>query len=77
VTVKAPLEGAAEERAEEEEWELDLEEGGWAAPDRAPARRGSVCVPNAALLSPIKSGYPATKYSALSVAHPWSENNTR
>jgi hypothetical protein len=77
VTAKAPLEGAAEEWAEEEDRELDLEEGGWVAQDRAPARQGSVCAHNAALLPPIKSGHPVTRYSAPSVAHPWSENNTR
>jgi uncharacterized protein (DUF169 family) len=77
VTDKALLEGAEEERAEEEDEELDLEEGGWAAQDRAPAPRVSVCAPNAVLLLPIKSVYPAISYSAPSVAHPWSENNTR
>ena len=77
MTGKALLEGAEEERAEEEDREQDPEEGGWAAQDRAPARRGSVCAPNAALLFPIKSGYLATRYSAPSAAHLWSENNIR
>jgi hypothetical protein len=77
VTVKAPLAGAAEEWAEEEARELDLEEEGWVVPDRAPARQGSVCAHNAALQPLIKSGYPVTRYSARSVAQPWSEDNTR
>jgi len=79
VTDKDPLEGVAEERAGEEEWveAEELEGEGWAAPDRAPARQGSVCAPNAALLPPIKPACPVTRYSAPSVAHPWSENNTR
>ena len=81
MTDKALLEGAEEEQAEEEEWEEDREqdpeEEGWAVPDQAPARRVSVCAPNAALLPPIKWGYPATRSSALSVAHQWSENNIR
>ena len=78
MTDKALLEGAEEEQAEEEEWEEDREqdpeEEGWAVPDQAPARRVSVCAPNAALLPPIKWAYPATRYSALSVVHQWSEN---
>jgi hypothetical protein len=78
VTDKALLEGAGEEQAEEEEWEGDreqeLEEEGWVVPDQAPARRVSVCAPNAALLPPIKWAYPATRYSALSVVQQWSEN---
>jgi hypothetical protein len=81
VTAKVPLEGAAEERAEEEDWEedreQDLEEGGWVAQDRALVPRVSVCVHNAALQPPIKLGYPVTRYSALSVAQQWSENNIR
>ena len=78
MTDKALLEGAEEEQTEEEEWEEDREqdpeEEGWAVPDQAPARRVSVCAPNAALLPPIKWAYPATRYSALSVVHQWSEN---
>lgn len=77
MTVKAPLVGAAEEWAGAEDREWDLEEGGWAAPGRAPALQESAYAPNAALLTPIKSGYPVTRYSAPSVAHPWSENNPR
>jgi hypothetical protein len=76
VTDKAPLAGAAEERAGAEEWELDQEEGGWAAPDRAPARQGSAYARNAVPQPPIKLASPVTRYSALSVAHPWSENKT-
>ena len=75
MTDKALLEGAEEEQAEEEEWEgdreQDPEEGEWAVPDRAPVRQGSAYVRNAALLPPTKQGYPVTRYSALSVAHPW------
>jgi len=71
VTDKAPPGGAAEERVEAEDREWDLEEGGWAVPGRAPAQPGSAYALNAALLPPIKSGYPVTRYSALSVAHPW------
>jgi len=77
--VKDPLEGAAEERAGVEEW-VEAEEQaevGWAAPDRAPAQPENASAPNAALLPPTKSAYPAMRYSAPSVAHPWSENNTR
>ena len=77
MTGKAPLGGAAEERAGVEEWEGALAEGGWAALEQAPDQEGSVCAPNAALLPPIKPAYPATRYSAPSVAQPWSENNTR
>jgi hypothetical protein len=77
VTAKAPLEGAAEERAGAEEREWDPEGGGWVVPGRAQARQGNVYVRNAALLPPTKQGYPATRYSALSVAHQWSENNIR
>lgn len=75
MTVKDPLEGAEEERAGEEEWEGVLEEEGWAAPDRAPAPQGIAYVPNAALLLPIKPGYPATSNSAPHAARPWSENS--
>jgi hypothetical protein len=77
--VKDPPEGAAEERAGEEEWveAEELEGVGWAAPDRAPAQQESAYVPNAAPPPPIKPVYPATRYSAPSVALPWSENNTR
>lgn len=76
-TVRDPLAGAAEEQAGEEEWveAEELEGGGWAAPDRALAQPENVSAPNAALLSPIKSGYLATRYSALSVAQLWSENS--
>ena len=79
MTAKAPLAGAAEEQAEvgEQAEVQEREEGGWVVPDRAPARQGSVCAPNAALLLPTKLEYLATRYSAPSVAHPWSENNTR
>ena len=81
MTDKALLEGAEEERAEEEDREedreQDLEEGGWAAQDRALVRQGSAYARNAALLPPTKQGYPVTRYTALSVAHPWLENNTR
>ena len=75
--VKVPLAGVAEEWAGAEAWGLDLEEEGWVAQDRAPVRQGSVCVPNAALQLLIKSEYPATRYSAPSVVHTWSENNIR
>jgi hypothetical protein len=75
VTDKAPLKGAAEVQAGAEDWEEDREQdpegGGWAVQDRAPARQGSAYVRNAALLPPTKQGYPVTRYSALSVAHPW------
>lgn len=56
MTVKAPLEGAAEERAGAEDRERDLEEGGWAAPDRAPVRQGNVCAHNAVPQPPTKLG---------------------
>jgi hypothetical protein len=72
VTDKALLEGAEEEQVEEEE--RDPEEGGWAAPDLAPVHRGSVCVHNAALQPPIKSGYLAISNSVPSAEQPWSEN---
>ena len=72
-TVRDPLAGAAEELAGVEEW--DQVEEGWAAPELAPDREVGVCAPNVALLPPIKPGYPATKYSALSVAQPWSGNS--
>ncbi|MBN1255846.1 MAG: hypothetical protein JXA50_11280 [Deltaproteobacteria bacterium] len=74
MTDKALLEGAEEERVEVEDREQDPEEGGWAVQDRAPARPVSVCAHNAALRPPIKSGHPAIRYSALSVALQWSEN---
>jgi hypothetical protein len=77
VTAKAPLEGAAEERAGAEDKEWDLEEGEWVVPGRAPARQGSVCARNAALQPPTKLESLATRYSALSVVHPWSENKDR
>jgi len=56
VTVKAPLEGAAEEWAGVEVRERDLEEGGWAAPDRVPVRQGSAYAHNAVPQLLIKSG---------------------
>ena len=81
MTDKALLEGAEEELAEVEDWEEDREqdpeEVGWAVQVRALVRRVSVCAPSAALRPPIKWAYPATRYSAPSVAHPWSENNRR
>ena len=79
MTGKAPQVGVVEELAGVEEWvEAEaLAEGGWAALEQAPDQEGSVCAPNAALLPPIKPAYPATRYSAPSVAQPWSENNTR
>jgi hypothetical protein len=77
VTAKAPQVGAAEERAEAEDREWDLEEGGWAVPGRAPVRQGSAYVRNAVPQHPTKLESPVTRYSALSVAHPWLENNTR
>lgn len=77
MTAKAPQVGAAEERVEAEDRERDLEEGGWAAPGRAPAPRVSAYARNAVPQPPIKLESPVTRYSALSVAHPWLENNTR
>jgi hypothetical protein len=77
VTAKAPQEGAAEEQAGAEDRERDLEGGGWVVPGRAPARQGSVCAHNAVPQPPIKSGYPATRYSAPSVVLQWPENSTR
>lgn len=74
VTDKALQVGSAEELAEAEEWEGALEGGEWAALEQAPDQEGSVCAPNAALPPPIKPAYPATKYSAPSVALSWSEN---
>ena len=72
MTDKALLEGAEEEQAEGED--RDPEEGGWAAPGRAPGHQGTVCAHNAALLPPIKSVCPAIRYSVPSVEQPWSEN---
>ena len=74
MTAKAPLEGAVEAWGEAEDREWDLEEVGWGAQDRALVRQGRVFAPNAAPQPPIKLEYPVTRYSALSVAHPWLEN---
>jgi hypothetical protein len=74
VTARAPPVGAAEEWVEAEDREWDLEEGGWAVPGRALARQGSAYARNAVPQPPIKLASPVTRYSALSVAHPWSEN---
>lgn len=72
MTVKDPLAGAAEEQAVEEEWveAEELAEVEWAAPELVPDQEGTVSAPNAALLPPIKSAYPAIRYSAPSVAQP-------
>jgi hypothetical protein len=61
VMVKAPLEGVVEEREGAEEWERDLEEGGWVAPGRAPARQGSAYARNAVPRPPIKLESPVTR----------------
>jgi len=75
VTVKAPQVGAVEERAEAEDREWDLEEGGWAVPDRAPALEGNVCAHNAAPPPLTKPESRAFRSNAPSVAQPWSENS--
>ena len=77
MTAKAPHVGVAEEWewAGAEDRERDLEEGGWVAQDREPARQGSASAPNAAPQSLINLESRAFKSAALSATHPWSENN--
>ena len=71
---KAPLKGAAEEWVGAEDREWDLEKGKWAAPGRVPARQENAYARNVVLQPPIKLELPVTRYSVLSVAHLWSEN---